>query len=171
MSVVPEAGHGAAAMIELIDEVTRLRGRVFVANKQAHGAPEMGGLQWLVLSAVVGARDAPTVARIGRSLGHPRQSIQRLADELVQRGLIALKDNPEHARARLLAPTVAGRALHGEQTRRSLHWAARIAGGLDLTVLEHTIETLRLLRQRIEADYKNTTAAPGASVTEESPRP
>lgn len=146
----------ASALIELIDEVTRLRGRVFAVHKQGNDATQMGGLQWLVLSAVVGAREAPTVARIGRSLGHPRQSIQRLADELVQRGLIAQQDNPEHARARLLVPTLAGSALHQAQSLHSLDWAARIVGDLDLTALEHSIATLRLLRQRIEADYKNT---------------
>jgi len=146
----------ASALIALIDEVTRLRGRVFAAHKQADDATQMGGLQWLVLSAVVGAREAPTVARIGRSLGHPRQSIQRLADELVQRGLIAQRDNPEHARARLLVPTLAGSALYQAQSLHSLDWAARIVGDLDLAALEHSVATLRLLRQRIEADYKNT---------------
>lgn len=161
----------AQSVIELIDEVTRLRGRLFVANKRAHGAAEMGGLQWLVLSAVVGARSAPTVARIGRSLGHPRQSIQRLSDELVGRGLIAQQNNPEHARARLLVPTPVGLALHQQQTRRSLHWAERIAGDLDPLLLRQTIDALRLLRSRIETDYKTHDAQTANPVGEKEFHP
>ena len=48
----------------------------------------------LVLSAVAGALSPPTVPQIGRSLGHPRQVIQRIADALVARGLIGFEDNP-----------------------------------------------------------------------------
>lgn len=171
MNPSTDNSHCAQSVIELIDEVTRLRGRLFVVNKQARGAAEMGGLQWLVLSAVVGARSAPTVARIGRSLGHPRQSIQRLADELVGRGLIAQKNNPEHARARLLVPTPAGVELHQQQTRRSLHWAERIAGDLDPPLLQQTIETLRLLRSRIELDHKTHDALTANKVDDEEAHP
>lgn len=148
-------GH-ADAVIELIDEITRLRGRIFHASRQDQGA-QMSGLLWLVLSAVVLAKTPPTAARIGRSLGHPRQSVQRLAVDLQGRGLIDFHDNPDHLRAKLLLPTPVGIQLHGEQNVRSLEWAARVAGDLDQAELTQAVQTLRHLRVRVEQDSKQET--------------
>ncbi len=92
------------------------------------------------------------------SLGHPRQSIQRLADELVRGGLVRFEDNPEHQRAKLLVPAEAGRTLHRQQTLRSLEWAKGLTEGLDPALLVQTVETLRLLRRRIERDRRQPLA-------------
>ena len=50
------------------------------------------------------------VAGIARDMGITRQSVQRIADLLVARGLAEYLDNPAHRRAKLLGPTPAGRA-------------------------------------------------------------
>jgi len=42
-------------------------------------------------------------------MGLSRQSVQRLADALVEDGLCSFLENPEHQRAKLLAPTKQGR--------------------------------------------------------------
>ncbi|MGB3847509.1 MAG: hypothetical protein WA940_16685, partial [Sphingopyxis sp.] len=58
------------------DEVARLRGRMralYADTRAQSGLPEM---ELTVLTAVVNAASAPTVAQIGRSLGHPRQVVQ-----------------------------------------------------------------------------------------------
>ena len=63
---------------------------------------------WQVLGAVL---PAPlSVAGIAREMGITRQSVQRIADLLVDRGLVEYRDNPAHRRAKLVAPTDAGRA-------------------------------------------------------------
>lgn len=156
-SELPSASQPAARqfrsdrlMVELIDEVTRLRGRLFSAGRYHSGTPALAGLHWLVLCAVVAAPYPPTVARIGRSLGHPRQSIQRLASELDKLGLIRFEDNPDHKRARLLVATATGRELHQQQERKSLSWAEQISAGIDPGLLLQTVDTLRTLRRRIE---------------------
>ncbi len=46
-------------------------------------------------------------------MGLTRQSVQRIADLLVERGLAAYADNPAHRRAKLVTPTSAGRVLKG----------------------------------------------------------
>jgi DNA-binding MarR family transcriptional regulator len=43
-------------------------------------------------------------------MGITRQSVQRIADLLVDRGLAEYRENPAHRRAKLLAPTDEGRA-------------------------------------------------------------
>jgi DNA-binding MarR family transcriptional regulator len=63
---------------------------------------------WQVLGAVL---PAPLpVAGIAREMGITRQSVQRIADLLVDRGLAEYRENPAHRRAKLLAPTDEGRA-------------------------------------------------------------
>jgi DNA-binding MarR family transcriptional regulator len=63
---------------------------------------------WQVLGAVLG--EPLPVAGIAREMGLTRQSVQRIADILVERGLAEYRDNPAHRRAKLLTPTPAGRA-------------------------------------------------------------
>ena len=67
---------------------------------------------WQVLGAVL-TRPLP-VAGIAREMGITRQSVQRIADLLVDRGLAEYRPNPAHRRAKLVAPTPQGReALSG----------------------------------------------------------
>jgi DNA-binding MarR family transcriptional regulator len=62
--------------------------------------------RWHVLSVV---SDGPrTVASAARRLGLARQSVQRVVADLVAAGQLVLRDNPDHARAPLVALTDAG---------------------------------------------------------------
>ena len=73
--------------------------------------------RWHVLSVV---SDGPrTVASAARRLGLARQSVQRVVDGLVADGDLELRDNPDHARAPLVAITPAGAAVLAELVRRS----------------------------------------------------
>ena len=101
------------------DEVARLRGRMralFADTRAESGLPEM---ELMVLTAVVNAAAPPTVAQIGRSLGHPRQVVQRAANRLAELDLAAFADNPEHKRASLIVATEAGRALKAADHERA----------------------------------------------------
>jgi DNA-binding MarR family transcriptional regulator len=66
----------------------------------------------ITFDGILGAvRPAPAaVAGIAREMGITRQSVQRIADILVERGLAEYRDNPAHQRAKLLTATGAGRA-------------------------------------------------------------
>ncbi|GHH39239.1 MarR family winged helix-turn-helix transcriptional regulator [Streptomyces candidus] len=61
---------------------------------------------WQVLGAV--DRTPTPVASIARTMGITRQSVQRIADLLVGKGLAEYADNPAHRRAKLLRATPAG---------------------------------------------------------------
>lgn len=61
---------------------------------------------WQVLGAVL--HEAKPVSQIAREMGLTRQSVQRIADLLVDRDLATFRDNPAHRRAKLVEATRAG---------------------------------------------------------------
>src|SRR5690606_17193940 len=101
------------------DEVARLRGRIRALYAGTRAASGLAEMELTVLTAVVNAATSPTVAQIGRSLGHPRQVVQRAANRLAELGLIIFSDNPEHKRASLLVATEAGRRLKAAEHDRA----------------------------------------------------
>lgn len=116
-----------------------------------HGLTEVENI---VLTAVTGASHPPTVPQIGRSLGHPRQVIQRAADALVVRGLIDWRDNPDHKRARLLTATVEGERLRHLADVAGLERAAQFSCGIDPDLLAATVAGLRTIRESIETNLR-----------------
>jgi DNA-binding MarR family transcriptional regulator len=65
---------------------------------------------WQVLGALGYAPAPLPVASIARDMGLSRQSVQRVVDLLIDRGLVRLEDNPHHKRARLVVLTTNGQA-------------------------------------------------------------
>ncbi|WP_369257691.1 MarR family winged helix-turn-helix transcriptional regulator [Geodermatophilus amargosae] len=65
--------------------------------------------RWHVLSVLSGA--PATVATVARRLGLTRQSVQRVADDLLTDGLVSRAANPDHRTAPLLAVTDPGRQV------------------------------------------------------------
>jgi len=138
-------------LVGLVDETSRLTGRLkslFAANRQSVG---LNDSEIMVLNAVVEADRAPTVAQIGRSLGHPRQLIQRAANALRDAGLIEMADNPDHKRAPLLTPTQAGLALKRKADRLAEEIAERLMPALDENGVRETTLALRAIRKQLEA--------------------
>ncbi|AYC39681.1 MarR family winged helix-turn-helix transcriptional regulator [Streptomyces griseorubiginosus] len=88
--------------------VFRLNGQFLSVADELAAPAGLTAAWWQVLGAVLG-QPLP-VAGIAREMGITRQSVQRIADLLVERGLAEYRPNPAHRRAKLLAPTEAGRA-------------------------------------------------------------
>ncbi|QKS00322.1 MarR family transcriptional regulator [Sphingomonas sp. CL5.1] len=142
-------------MIQLLDELARMRGRTAVAFRDIrvmHGFTE---IENVVLTAVTGAKIPPTVPQIGRSLDHPRQVIQRAADALVARGLIVWRDNPDHKRARLLVATEEGDRLRHLADLAGLERAGQLVGTLDPALVATTVAGLRTIREAIEENIRS----------------
>ncbi|RJF91692.1 MarR family winged helix-turn-helix transcriptional regulator [Noviherbaspirillum saxi] len=143
-----EAG---GAVEVLVDEVLRLRGRILSASRELN---ETRGLQshseGLLLTAVVRAAEPPTVAKIARSLGLTRQSVQRTANELAERGLVSFEDNPHHKRAKQLVATEAGLAAHALNADSRGQWTDRIGAAIGRDEVEHAVAVLRRIRQYLE---------------------
>ena len=103
---------------------------------------------WQVLGAVLGA--PLPVAGIAREMGLARQSVQRIADILVERGLAGYRDNPAHRRAKLLVPTAAGRAAIARIGPAHAAAAGRLAGVLGEETLANSVAALRALSAALD---------------------
>jgi len=137
-------------LVGLVDENSRLTGRlksVFAESRQSVG---LNDSEIMVLNAVVEADQPPTVAQIGRSLGHARQLIQRAANSLRDAGLIELADNPDHKRAPLLLPSDEGIALKRETDSRAEEIAEQLMPALDENGVREATVALRALRKQLE---------------------
>ncbi|HVV10519.1 helix-turn-helix domain-containing protein [Amycolatopsis sp.] len=151
-------GDGEHALAYLVDEVLRTHGRLLAANGDLAADEGLTGAQVLVLTAVVRAERPPTVPQIGRSLGHTRQSVQRLVDALVARGFVELAGNPDHKRAPLLLATADGRAAQRRVDRKSQSWMARVSEGIAPGDVGTATKVLHTLRARLEADAARTSS-------------
>ena len=138
-------------LVGLSDELIRLNGRLKGMFAGARRSEGLGDSELTVLNSVVEADRPPTVPQIGRSLGQPRQLIQRAANSLMAQGLIEAELNPDHKRAVLLRPTDQGTALKREMDARADAIAERIAGDIDADRVRQAVALLHDIRQELEA--------------------
>ena len=94
------------ALTDLVIRTFRLNGLFLAAAEHMARPAGLTAARWQVLGAVL--RQPLTVSDAARAMGLTRQSVQRLADALVEDGMAEYVDNPRHRRARLLRPTEAG---------------------------------------------------------------
>lgn len=127
-----EVDDGAAIVRKLVLKVFGLNGRLVDTGNYLVGPVGLTTAWWQVLGAL-GYSPAPLlVAHIARNMGLARQSVQRVVDLLVERGLVRLAANPHHQRAKLVVLTPEGRAALSvaeaagrlSTDRFSIGWAA-----------------------------------------------
>ena len=116
---------------------------------------------WQVLGAVLGG--PLPVAGIAREMGLARQSVQRIADILVERGLADYRDNPAHRRAKLLVPTEAGRAAIGRIGPGHADAAGRLAAAFGDKALADAVDTLRALSAALDQIHPSLVITPRTS--------
>lgn len=131
---------------ELIRTSTRLRTVLSEATRDIGLTPT----EVTVLTAVAAADKPPTMAQIGRSLGSPRQVVQRAANALISQGLIETVDNPEHQRSKLLVATRHGVELKADIDARARTSAEGLMNSLDNKRCEKLTADLRKLRREVE---------------------
>src|SRR3712207_4716331 len=86
---------------------------------------------------------AELARRVG--LGLARQSVQRVADVLVERGWATYRDNPAHRRAKLLDPTPAGREAVARLADAQHEWADAVGAAVGEDELRHALDVIRRL--------------------------
>jgi len=145
-------------LVRIIDEVVRLKGRLQSVFAEARTATGLSPMETMVLTAAVEAQRPPTVSQIGRSLGHPRQVVQRAANRLIEAGLLEAALNPDHKRAQLLSATAAGQKLYGEAESLARKSADSLARVLGLSECERLARDLHDLRGRIELHLRTQEA-------------
>ena len=133
----------------LAKTVFHLNGQFLAIGEELARPAGMTAARWLVLSTVL---ERPlTVADIAREIGVTRQSVQRIADVLVHRGLAEHQPNPAHRRANLLAPTPAGRAAIKRIAPEHALFAGRLADEHTMKGLERALDAATRLSNSLTA--------------------
>jgi DNA-binding MarR family transcriptional regulator len=138
------------AVTELILEVFRLNGRLLVAGDQLVSRLGLTSARWQVLGAIALAERAEPVAWLARSMGLNRQGVQRIVNELVAEGYVALEPNPHHRRASLVVLTAKGRTAFAAVDRLQTPWVNALAKGVRFEDIAAAKRTVVALRKRLE---------------------
>ncbi|MCQ4121791.1 MarR family winged helix-turn-helix transcriptional regulator [Rhodococcus tibetensis] len=121
----------------------RLNGQFLSVAEELARPAGLTAAWWQVLGAVL-AEPLP-VAGIAREMGITRQSVQRIADLLVDRGLAEYQPNPAHRRAKLITPTPAGREAVSGIDPAHAAFAARLAQAMGPEKLRDALAAMRRL--------------------------
>ena len=128
--------------------VFRLNGQFLDVSEKLARPVGLTAAWWQVLGAVV--REPLPVAGIARAMGITRQSVQRIADLLVDRGLAEYRPNPAHARAKLLALTEDGRAAISRISPAHRALAQQLAEHLGTEEFQRVLSALRTLTEAMD---------------------
>ncbi|MCY9785451.1 MarR family transcriptional regulator [Nocardiopsis sp. EMB25] len=128
--------------------VFRLNGQLMAVAEELARPAGLTAARWQVLGAVT---DEPRpVSAVARRFGVSRQSVQRMADLLVDQGLAEYRPNPAHSRAKLLALTEEGRAAMRRIRPDHARVAEELVGELGEEEARRALESLRLLSRALE---------------------
>lgn len=131
------------AVTDLVLPIFELNGEFLAAAETMTRPVGLTPAWWQVLGATL---DEPLpVAEIARrvGLGLARQSVQRVADLLVERGWAAYLDNPAHRRAKLLEPTGHGRRTIARLRTAQHAWADAVGGEVGADELRRALDVVR----------------------------
>jgi DNA-binding MarR family transcriptional regulator len=128
--------------------VFRLNGQFLGVAEELARPAGLTAARWQVLGAVL-TTPLP-VAGIARAMGITRQSVQRIADLLVDQGLAEYVPNPAHRRAKLLRPTQDGHDAVARIDPGHAALAKRLAEEVGSDELESTLEALTRLSAALE---------------------
>jgi DNA-binding MarR family transcriptional regulator len=103
-----------------------------------------------------------TVAQMARDMGHARQSVQRIADLLVEDGLAVFRDNPGDRRAKLLELTPRGAETLAAIYALDGAWSQKVLARLDPGELSGIAQAL----ERIAGIFRSTLDAEAGSGAE-----
>jgi DNA-binding MarR family transcriptional regulator len=128
--------------------VFRLNGQ-FLTIGDGLSAPAGISVAWWQVMAAVQDQPQP-VAGIARAMGITRQSVQRIADLLVGKGMCEYRPNPAHKRAKLVAMTEEGIAAVRRIDPQHAAMAHRLAEALGPAEFAATVATLTRLAATLD---------------------
>lgn len=158
---MPPRTPAGDALTDLVLPAFELNGEMLAAAEDMTRPVGLTPAWWQVLGATLG--EPLPVAEIARrvGLGLARQSVQRVADLLVDRGWAAYRDNPSHRRAKLLEPTAAGREAVARLADAQHAWADAVGTAVGEEELRRALATVR----RVVAASRDYRRAAGSSTS------
>ena len=135
---------------QTIFEVLRLHGRLLASGDALMERIGLTSARWQVLGTIAFLGEPQTVANLARLMGLTRQSVQRVANELTQVGLLKFVDNPVHKRAKLMALTPAGHHKTKAAEELRVPWTETLARQCKGADFGATAEALAALRKALD---------------------
>jgi DNA-binding MarR family transcriptional regulator len=136
-------------MSGLAKTVFRLNGQLLLIGETLARPAGLTAASWQVIAAVL--QQPLTVADVARTIGVTRQSVQRVADLLVDRGLAEYHPNPAHRRAKLLRPTSEGHSAVRRIAPAHAAVAGRLANEMGDDAMRRTLDDLTRLSEALAA--------------------
>jgi DNA-binding MarR family transcriptional regulator len=136
------------AFSDLVVQLFRLNGMLSEAGDELARPAGLTTARWRALAAI--EEEPRAVAGIARAWGLARQSVQRVADSLVDEGLAQYVDNPAHQRAKLLTLSPKGRAALRRVQKAQRSWANEIGDRLGQHDVRGASEVLTRLMRALE---------------------
>ena len=90
-----------------------------------------------------------TVPQLARYRYVPRQSVQKLANEMLKDGVIEFVNNPAHKRSKLLRLTPEGDAVFQEMSARIAKLAETLAKQQDAAQLQNAADVVKKLHEQL----------------------
>lgn len=129
--------------------VFRLNGLIMTAGESIARPSGQTSARWQVIGR---ASQRQTVAQMASDMGHARQSVQRVADVLVNDGLVAYAPHPTDRRTQLLELTPEGLRVLTEIYQRQLAWSERVTDRLDPVELRAATDALVAIGDVVAAE-------------------
>jgi|SRR5271156_2940596 len=134
---------------DFIVSVFRLNGYLIDAGNRLVMDIGLTSARWQVLGALSLSPVPLPVAHIARNMGLTRQSVQRVADLLMEKGLVQFEANPHHQRAKLVVLTRQGSAAVKAAEERQRPWARNLTAGLTLERIAAALEVITHMNKRL----------------------
>lgn len=113
--------------------------------------------RWQVLGAIVGGERPQPVAWLARDLGANRQNVQRIVDDLEERGWVVFETNPHHRRAQLVRLTPAGKKTFEGAMALQAPWVNGLAEGLTAREIQTVKRVLAAVRAKLDLSGSDVT--------------
>ncbi|PSB15241.1 MarR family transcriptional regulator [filamentous cyanobacterium CCP1] len=103
---------------------------------------------WSVLR-LLKVNGAQTVPQIARYRYVPRQSVQKLANEMLKDGVIEFVNNPAHRRSKLMRLTPKGETVFAELSDRIALLSETLAAQKNVDQLQDAVDIVKQLHQQL----------------------
>ncbi|OAO03915.1 MarR family transcriptional regulator [Sphingomonadales bacterium EhC05] len=143
------------AVTALILDVFRLNGRLVSAGDRLVADLGLTSARWQVLGALANAERLESVAWHARTMGHHRQGVQRIVNDLEKEGIVEFQPNPHHKRAHLVLLTPKGQKLFESAIALQTPWVNSLSSGLSLEDIATAKKVIDRLKAHLEPESEN----------------
>jgi DNA-binding MarR family transcriptional regulator len=140
------------ALTNVILDLFRLNSLVATAGDRLVARLGLTSARWQILGAIAYSERPQPVAWLARDLGANRQNVQRIVNDLLKEGLVALEINPHHRRAQLVILTEKGKRTFETAMELQAPWANSLSDGLSVKDIETVHRVVTALRKKLEGN-------------------